>query len=187
MAVEIEAKVRVTDFTATREKLKQRGAVHKGNVTETNTFFDTEDRSLLAGDQGLRIRSQRSEGSAEEFIITFKGPRQTGPLKSREEVEVHVTSGKDAGALLGCLGYREMLSFQKRRESWTLGGCKVELDELPRLGTFVEVEGPTEAMIMKVREELGLGSAPLIRASYSALLMSHLQEQGATERFITFK
>ena len=43
--------------------------------------------------------------------------------------------------------------------SWKLGGCTVELDELPHLGTFVEIEGPSEAAILKVRDQLQLDRA----------------------------
>jgi adenylate cyclase class 2 len=107
-------------------------------------------------------------------------------LKSREEIELTVASSDDATQLLERLGFVRMLSFEKRRESWKLGGCKVELDELPYLGSFVEVEGPTDSGVLAVREQIGLSDRPIVRSSYIALLMGYLQERGQTRKIITF-
>jgi adenylate cyclase class 2 len=187
MALEIEAKMKVSDHSAIREKLKATGAKPAGAVLEVNTFFDTEDRSLLAADEGLRLRQQRDiAGGVNTYIITFKGPRTHGQLKSREEVEVTVGSDKDAVALLGCLGFSRVMSFQKKRESWKLGGCSIELDEVPYLGTYIEIEGPSEDAVLKVRELLQLSDIPIVRASYIALLTTYLQEKGIVQKEIKF-
>ena len=187
MAVEIEAKMAVPDLAPVRAKLQELGAEPAGQNLETNTFFDTEDRSLLAADEGLRLRHNLNTGSGVgEHIITYKGPRQHGKLKSREEVEVSVANSQDASELLERLGFVRMLSFEKRRESWKLGGCKVELDELPYLGSFVEVEGPSEEPVLAVREQLGLADRPIVKSSYIALLMGYLQERGNKKRVVTF-
>jgi adenylate cyclase class 2 len=188
MAVEIEAKLRVDDHEAVRARLRAAGAAAQKKVMETNIFFDTEDRSLLAADKGLRLRVNHDLGNdSRTCIITYKGPRLHGPLKSREEIEVTVDSEPAAALLLERLGFARMLTFAKRRESWRLGGCQVELDELPCLGTFVEIEGPGEAEILHVKSLLHLTAAPPITASYVAMLMTYLQEHGIASRRITFE
>ena len=187
MAVEIEAKMKVESLATVRERLQSQGAIMAGEHLERNVFFDTEDRSLLAADEGLRLRmSQDTRTGKTVYFVTFKGPRQHGQLKSREETEVTVGNFEDAAALLECLGFTRVLSFEKRRQSWSLGGCKVELDDLPYLGSYVEVEGPKEETVLKVRDQLELSSRPLVRASYIAMLMTHLQERGDTAREIVF-
>jgi adenylate cyclase class 2 len=188
VAVEIEAKMSVPKLDIVRVRLRELGAEGGGRTLETNTFFDTEDRSLLAADEGLRLRRNHDEASGkDEHVITYKGPRQHGALKSRDEVEVTVADYEDAAQLLERLGFVRMLSFEKRRESWKLGGCKVELDELPYLGTYVEVEGPNEATVMTVRDQLGLCDRPVIKTSYIAMLMGYLQEHGnQSRRNVTF-
>ena len=188
MPVEIEAKMSVESFEPVRTRLRECGARETGRRFEVNTFFDTEDRSLLAADEGLRLRLERNvPGGAERHVVTYKGPRQMGQLKSREEVEVEVAPGDQAIKLLEMLGYHRTLSFEKRRESWELDRCKVELDELPHLGHFVEVEGPDERTVLAVRERLGLAHRPIVKSSYVAMLMSHLQERGQTTRNVTFE
>jgi adenylate cyclase class 2 len=187
MPVEIEAKLKVNDLNPVRASLKEKGGALVGDFLETNTFFDTEDRSLLAADEGLRLRRNRNAATnVDEFILTYKGPRQHGPLKSRDEQELVVGSETEAIRLLECLGYAVVLKFEKRRQSWKLDDCKVELDELPYLGAYVEIEGPTEQSVMRVRERLGLMDRAIVRASYVALLLTHLQEQGELARVITF-
>jgi len=187
MAVEIEAKMKVDSFDAISRRLTEVGAAKAGEAIETNVFFDTDDRSLLAADQGLRLRTTIAMPSGEKkHTITFKGPRQHGPLKSREEKELGVVDAKDAIALLEVLRFHRVLSFEKKRQSWKLADCMVELDELPHLGLYVEIEGPKEESVMKVRETLHLTDKPIIKASYVALLMTFLQESGNAKRVVKF-
>ncbi|MDB5332340.1 MAG: adenylate cyclase [Phycisphaerales bacterium] len=187
MPVEIEAKMAVADLDVVRARLAECGAQPLGKFMEVNTFYDTDDRTLLAGDRGLRLRLNRNlQTNEEDHILTYKGPRQPGALKSREEVELGVEGSAEAMKLLESLDYHKMLAFEKRRESWMLDGCRVELDELPHLGTYVEVEGPDEPTVMKARQKLNLSNSPLIKTGYVALLTGYLQEHGRATRDIKF-
>jgi adenylate cyclase class 2 len=187
MAVEIEAKMKLDNPPAMLERLKAAGAEALGQFFEINRFYDTPDRALLAGDRGLRLRVSRELGSgAERCVLTYKGPNLPGAMKSREEIEMGVSGAEEAERLLNTLGYARCLSFEKRRSSWRLGECRVELDEVPHLGWFIEIEGPSEAAIMEVRERLGLGHQPLIKASYVALLIGYFRERGEAVKEIGF-
>lgn len=187
MPLEIEAKMKVDDFGPFRRQLAARGAVRVGSVLETNTFFDTADRQLVSQDKGLRLRRTRDDKTGqEEFIITFKGPLRHGELKTREEAEVQVDDAQRATALLHALGYEPTLSFEKRRESWQLDECKIELDELPILGRYVEIEGPGEEAVMQMRRKLNLDDQPLIQTGYITMLSRYLKEHGDTRRSISF-
>ena len=187
MANEIEAKMKFEDFDRVREALKQVGAKRVGSVLETNTFFDSPEKHLVAKDSGLRLRRKRDDdGGNEEFLITVKGPQQAGELKNRPEAEVVVEDGEDAKAVLAALGYSPTLVFEKRRESWKLEQCKVELDELPVLGKFVEIEGPDGKAVMGVRERLGMKDEPLIRTGYATMLAGYLKEKGEAGGVVKF-
>jgi adenylate cyclase, class 2 len=186
MANEIEAKMKVDDFKSLYEALRKVGAKRVGSVLETNTFFDSSDRNLVARDKGLRLRKMRDDANGEErFIITVKGPQQSGRLKNREEAEVRVEDGDDAKSVLAALGYTPTLSFEKRRESWLLDRCKIELDELPIFGKFVEIEGPGEDTVMAVREKLQMSTNPLVLTGYATMLSRHLAKTGESRRVIS--
>jgi adenylate cyclase, class 2 len=187
MAVEIESKIKVENHEQVRAKLSELGAKPAGNYLEINTFFDTHDRSLVAADKGLRIRiNQNVTDNTKESIVTFKGPRQKAKFKSREETEFTISSPENASAMLKMLGFEQVLRFEKKRESWIVDRCRVELDEMPQLGKYVEVEGPSDASVTAVREKLGLGGAPTVHASYAAMLTTYLQEIGSSDRNIGF-
>lgn len=171
MPLEIEAKVRCDDLDAIRQRLRDAGARRLGQVKETNIFFDTPERSLQRADRGLRLRVNRNLDTGHStIVITHKGPRQAGPFKARQETELRVDDAEAAAALLEALGYARTLTFEKRRESWRLDECSIELDELPRVGSFVEIEGPTEAQVQAVKDRLGLGALPHIDTPYIAML-----------------
>ena len=118
--------------------------------------------------------------------MTFKGPRKHSAMKSREETEMRVESFAAATGLLRQLKFNEVLSFEKRRQTWELGGCKVELDELPHLGCFVEIEGASEKAIQKVQDALGLAQSPIVKTAYVGLMMTYLQDRGESERAVRF-
>src|SRR5205823_629760 len=129
----IEIKLKVDHLAPIRDRLRQVGAMRLGEVLETNVFFDTPDRALLASDCGLRLRRARhlSGDGNEELVLTYKGPRGEGDVKRREEIEVGVDRLDATVQILEHLGYLPMLTFEKRRERWTIDGCKIELDLLP--------------------------------------------------------
>jgi predicted adenylyl cyclase CyaB len=145
------------------------------------------ERTLKKSDRGLRLRINRDvESGAQTAVVTMKGPQQSGQFKSREEIEVEVSSAAPMAQVFENLGYRKTICFEKRRESWKLDHCKIELDEVPHLGFFVEIEGPDDARIETVRRRLGLDHAPPIKTSYVAMLSQWLEERGSLEREIKF-
>lgn len=183
---ETEAKMKVSDLSEVRRTLHGAGAVRKGKELETNTFFDATDRRLQLADRGLRIRQAVDEGGKSRYVITMKGPMQQGKFKTREEIEFTASDGDAAARIFENMGYRPTLSFQKRRETWEFGDCEVVLDEVPYLGSFVEIEGKDEASISAARDALGLGNLPLISTGYISLLSRYLEERRITDREIRF-
>jgi adenylate cyclase class 2 len=171
MPVELECKISVASHDEVRERLRAEGAQYEGRVLETNRLFDREDGSLRRTDRGLRLRSVVTlDGDAPGATLAFKGPREGGGFKQREEIEVEVSDPTSTASLLGALGYAQCVAFEKRRETWRLGSCTVELDELPRLGCFVEIEGSDEPTIRSAMAALGLSEDRHVRESYVTMM-----------------
>ncbi|MGD0461717.1 MAG: class IV adenylate cyclase [Tepidisphaeraceae bacterium] len=186
MSTEIEAKIKVPDLSAVRQKLEAAGAQRRGKDLETNSFFDTPARSLQSADKGLRIRVAVDESGKSKCLITLKGPIQQGQFKMREETEFSADDPQAVGRLFENLGYHLTLSFEKRRESWKLGECEVDLDELPYLGAYVEIEGPGASVVDAVRRRLGLENLPVIKTGYISMLARYLEEHQIKDRQIRF-
>ena len=174
MNVEIEAKFRLHDPEAMRARLAALGSKPLGRVLEHNTFFDTVDSSLRAGDRGLRLRLIEPESGPRSALLTYKGPRQAGPFKARQEEQTEVACAQGAGAILAALGYAPKLFFQKLRESFQLGPARIELDELPELGHFLEIEAPCAEDIQAARHALGLDDEPVLPEPYTEMIAQRL-------------
>lgn len=188
MPIELEAKIRVDNHDQVAAALRTAGAMHIADMLEDNLFLDTEDHHLQSTGCGLRVRIHRfADGAPPSTRVTWKGPRTPGAIKSRPETEFGVDDGEAAVSLFESLGYRQTLRFEKRRSRWQLDGCTIELDELPHLGFFVEIEGPDEPTIHKVRTTLRLTDAPLTTDSYASMLAEYLRSHGITAPHIRFK
>ena len=177
MPLEIEAKYRLRDVQALRRRLAELGAEPLGAVTEDNTFYDTAGGDLARGHCGLRIRVLSGPGAG-RAIMTYKGPRRPGPLKTRQEEQMPLDDPEAAQRILSSLGYRPTLHFQKRRESYRLGPARVELDELPELGFFTEIEADDEAAVYEAARRLGLADDDMVSHAYTHLIAKHLGRRG---------
>src|SRR5262249_6523513 len=150
MPVEIETKLRLQSHDAVRGRLIALSADPLGRLLEINHLLDRLDGSLRASDRAFRIREYRvleAGPSPTRSVVTLNGPSLPGNDKSREEIEFDISDAQAALQMFAALGFAEKLCFQKRRETWQLDRCKVELDEIPHLGRFVEVEGPDESAV----------------------------------------
>jgi len=81
--------------------------------------------------------------------------------------------------LLTALGYEKALVFGKRRQVWRLADCEVCLDELPLLGSFVEIEAPGEQQITDILEKMELAHLGHANESYAQLMRAKLNELGS--------
>ncbi len=177
--IEIEAKLRVDDLEAVRLALTSSGGQFVGRYIEHNHILDRSDGDLREAGCGLRVRAMDAiDGEPAAATLTFKGAVEPSTYKRRTEIQ---TTVGDAGAtirLLTALGFIEVLSYRKVRESWKLGGCCVELDEVPLLGKYVEIEGDSEAVIGEVQRTLGLDGVAHVSGSYVRMLVDACERLG---------
>jgi len=186
LTLEIEAKMKLHDREPVESRLDALDAERGPSLQETNKFFDTRDGTLRSSDQGLRVRELLDLDTGERrVVVTHKGPRAHGRLKRRTETELRVQDDLAAAAtLFRALGFHEALSFEKRRRRYTYEGCAIELDTLPYLGEFIEIEGPSEERVFEVRAALQMDQEPLITPSYAAMLQEYLTQHGIADRHV---
>jgi adenylate cyclase class 2 len=191
MSHEIEAKFRVASLDPVRKALRAEGAEYLGTVLQTDRFYDQPNRAYARGGSGLRLRCLRvlRHGRVrldDRPMITFKGPVEQSRLKRRREIQTRLDCAETAHELLEACGLRLVLTVQKRRRSYRLGPCLVELDELPLLGAFIEIEGRNERQIEAVAQRLNI-HAPHLHQSYAQLLREHLKKIKKKSRTVTFE
>ena len=168
--LEIEMKFPVADFAPVVAKLRGWQAREQPTIDEADRYFNAPDRDFGKTDEAFRLRS-----IGDENRVTYKGPKQGGPTKTRTEIEIVLEAGS-AGADKFCrmvqlLGYRPTAVVRKGRtiHEFQRGGFDMQacLDQVESLGNFVEIEIVAEAerkeaaqaVLLEVVRELGLPAA----------------------------
>jgi adenylate cyclase class 2 len=175
---EIEAKFAVSGLDPIRRRLLQLAArPARPRLQETNLRFDMPDGRLQQSRRVLRLRKNH------DTRLTFKAP---GPdIEQRQELEVAVDQADVMQRLLEGLGFEVFFVYEKYRETFTLDGAEVMLDELP-FGVFVEIEADDLARVHRTAERLGLAWEERLPLSYLALFDRLRQRKAWTFRDATF-
>lgn len=179
--LEIELKCPVANFDDVRQRLAEWGAAADDPIEEADHYYNAPDRDFARTDEAFRLRRV---GAANR--LTYKGPRQAGPAKSRTEIEVGLASGAETATqlcqLVEHLGYRPVAVVHKRRTCYHVRrdghDLHVSCDEVATVGRFVEVEiiaaedekARAEAVLLAAAHALGLGAPE--RRSYLELLLA---------------
>ncbi len=163
--LEIELKYRVDSFDPITRSLESRGARFLGERDEVDEYYNAPDRDFRATDEVFRLRCE-----ADDCVLTYKGPKRPGAVKTREEIEVPIGCGWQVAAtqLIRALGFRPTATVKKRRSVYEIAregfNLHVCLDALETVGSFVEIEivasegdlRTAEAVILRTAKELGL-------------------------------
>jgi adenylate cyclase class 2 len=164
---ETEIKLAVPGVAAARSLLRKAGfRVSRRRVFEANTVFDTANRSLRQTNFLLRVRETPG---ADTF--TFKGAPLAAKYKTREELEVGLSSAAKCGLILQRLGYEPAFRYEKYRTEFRLPGTSgvATLDETP-IGVYLELEGRPR-WIDRMARRLGFREREYITASYGRLYL----------------
>ena len=180
---EIEAKFRVEDHAPVAALLNEYGAELVESTCQRDTFFDRPGGEFRNGGCSLRLRVCDPPGRG---IITWKGPIEENiDVKIRKEIEISADPPDSAFVLMESLGFERFFVIEKRRSSYRFGECRIELDELPLLGLFVEIEGPSRQAVEEARRKLRI-EAEHVPQSYLHMLVDHCDENGLSPESATF-
>lgn len=176
MKLEIEAKIAVSSLRTISNRLKKAGAQYIKRVQETDTYLSDAKGRLLKRGCGLRLRKQKGPGGQTAYL-TFKGPKHKTRYKTRLESETQISDFDAALKIFTGLGYKTVIVVRKTRCIWKLGSCLICLDDLPVLGRFVEVEGPSEKQVEKALKKLQLSERPSLSNGYAKLTADALGQK----------
>jgi adenylate cyclase class 2 len=171
MGYEVEVKYRLANPGQLRRKLVERGAIPRPTIVQEDTYLSHPSRDFAVTNEALRVRRDRDENR-----ITYKGPRRSGPTKTREEIEIGTAAGDDARQdllrLFEKLGFKSVATIRKSRRPFHLvvdqHPIEIVLDAAEGLGEFAEIEAlaateadlaAVQATVLQVALELGLTEA----------------------------
>jgi len=164
----VEIKAICHDPSFVRSYLLNHAAIFKGIDQQTDTYFNVN-----AGRLKLR------EGTIENNLIFYNRTNQVGPKSSH----FHLVKIEDAKGLKEALerSCGVKMIVRKRREIYYIDNVKFHIDEVSRLGSFIEIEAgnilanKTEAELLDqcnyYLKEFGIKEDDLIAGSYSDMLM----------------
>ena len=140
-------------------------------------YYDTLDRQLRSVNLTVRIRK-----TSNSTILVVKGPNITNTygFRHRIELELEVTN---YDSLLEQLTSKELVMnmvIEKVRTEYVIDKCNIAIDEIPFIGSFVEIEGPNTGAIDMVRKQLELSDSMIVIDSYRELLEKELKSIGFT-------
>ena len=161
--LEIEVKFFLEDIETIRERLIQSGADSNGRNFERNICLDNEDDGLFLSDSLLRLRKD------DRATLTYKAIPDAGDpeFKVLKELEVEVSDFETMLNILCALGFHQSQSYEKYRETFTIGDTKLCLDQMP-FGNFLEIEGGKDE-IRNLAQQIGMQWSRRIIGNYRFL------------------
>ena len=167
----VEIKAICTDASFIRNYLMINGAECKGVDEQTDTYFNVSNGRL-------KLR----EGNIENNLIFYERSDQEGPKSSHFQlVKIEDAKGLKE-ALTKANGIK--IVVKKRREIYYIKNVKFHIDEVPELGSFVEIEAGNLLADLS-RDELkeqcdyylaqfGIKEKEMIAISYSDMLLAKI-------------
>lgn len=167
----VEIKASCNDPGEIREYLLNHNADFKGIDEQTDTYFNSPNGRL-------KIR----EGNIENNLIYYERTNQAGPKDSHFQLIRISDPTRIKEVLTKSMGIKVIV--KKKREIYYLGNVKIHLDEVPGLGSFVEIEaGNLLANFSKDQlmvqcefylREFRIKNVQLVEVSYSDMLIAKL-------------
>lgn len=125
--INIEIKAKCFHPNRVEAFLVSANAIFKGSDLQKDTYFNVPNGRL-------KLR----QGNIENNLIFYNRNNQKGPKQSDFQL-LPVTNASEMGTLLTeALGVKVIV--EKKRHIYFLGNIKIHLDEVPQLGSFVEIE-----------------------------------------------
>lgn len=140
---EVEQKFWCDELAVVERRLAELGVRWQSPVEQIDSYYRHPVRDFVQTDEALRIRRVNDSN-----FVTYKGPRLDKITKTRLEIELPLSAGDEGAAgfnsLLRALGFQPVAQVRKRRRGgslmWQGREVQVALDQLPDVGSFIELE-----------------------------------------------
>ena len=164
----VEVKAKCNDPSFIRDYLLVNNAVFKGLDEQTDTYFNVPNGRL-------KLR----EGNIENNLIFYERTNQASPKSSH----FHLVKVEDVKGLKEVLAKSIgiKVAVKKKREIYYIRNVKFHIDEVPGLGSFIEIEAGNVLADLseeKLKEqcdfylnEFKIRQDDLIEVSYSDMLL----------------
>jgi len=132
---EIELKFKVDDMNDLLAKLRDMDCEVSEILSQNDTIYvsDLNHVESVEGSIWLRVRKEN-----EKVELNLK--KQSARIQESKEIEFEVSSYEKANQLLETLGYQKWVVVNKKRRYSKYLNYNLCIDEVERLGSFLEIE-----------------------------------------------
>lgn len=161
------------NFKQVFERCTQFFGPHQSHLNQLDEYFDTPDRQLNAHDLVVRIRSSNGKKT-----VALKSPRIENLSGTTNRIELEFLSANEENVHDQLLnqGLHAYEAAEKKRWTFIHNECEIVLDQLPFIGSFIEIEGPSEEAIQEIITLLSLSSFEVARQNYGELMKEKFRE-----------
>jgi adenylate cyclase, class 2 len=168
----IEFKAELRDVAAARRQCRLLGATRIGLLRQTDTYFRLTDG---------RLKRREAPGEPTEWILYHRRD-----IVRPRMCDYVILSEAQARRRWGTLGLKEWVKVIKNRELWMVENVRIHLDNVQRLGRFIEFEAAVDKdhdarachrAINGLRRTFGPALGEAVGAGYSDLVAQALADE----------
>ena len=171
-------------------KLAAAGATHVRDVMRVTTYYQNPGHGGRSSQEWLGpelslVLEQDFNHQHRHGILSWTKPPGSDSPRDTKTADLPAGDVSMISDLINDLGYCPTRRVETERRRWTWYGCGISLDTVPYLGRFVEIDGPSEAAIQKVRGRLGLDALPLVEDTDQTMLEDALASRNIQDEYIS--
>jgi predicted adenylyl cyclase CyaB len=154
--------------------LKKYPELQKSASFQRDEYYDTDTMQLQTSDFVVRVRKKN-----DIIMVALKSPRVylSEYVQKRIELEFEVNDDFIAEQIAS-QGLKAIAVIEKKRTTLKGRYFTIEVDELPFIGTFVEIEATSLDIVNEVYSELELDLFQKVKENYGELLDRKLELLG---------
>ncbi len=170
---EIELKFKVKNLNEIIKFLEDRNCQISSINYQCDTIYvsDLDNTESKEGSVWLRVRKTN-----DKIELNYK--KQSAKKMESEEIEFEVDSYEKANSFLKALGFKEWVQVNKKRRYSKYKNCNICIDEVEKLGFFVELEllieeendCDYEKQLLDLARELRLDISNRINSHYDTMI-----------------
>jgi len=141
MNIEVEIKIEIDNFDEIKQKVAKRGKLIR-SINQIDEYYIPCQRDFFAAKphpfEWLRIRTNPDKTIFEYDLSINKDA--TGRQECAEEYETGITDPIEFRKILKFLDFKKVVEVNKQRQYWDCGEIEIALDQVKKLGDFIEAE-----------------------------------------------
>ena len=170
---EIELKFKVDNKDDVISFLENNGCTVSTPTCQWDTIYVSDLSNVESTEGSIFLRVRKTDDVVE---LNFK--KQSAKKHESQEIEFEVGSYEKSNAFLKALGFKEWVQVNKKRQHSKYKDFNICIDEVERLGTFIEIEllvdedndGDYENMLLDVAKEMGIDTDHRINSHYDTMI-----------------